>query len=274
MGGGILAGALSVRAEPVENAVRASSDAGEALRYPLTGRFWWAIFLVVVALSQVPWLGYLSWAVSLYYMVKTIEVVAAGSHALPDLPAPSRLADEMGLWGRAIVVSLLVLWPITAIHVMWLVQRFEPSYQGSNALLQICLFATCVFIFFFPLALGAVALGDSIVLALTPSRMGGIRKQMGDGFAAVAIMVALGGFVLLIAVGLLSKLGVVGEVAGRVVSFYGQLVLAYTVGASLRRREVPAPQVEPSEPAPEDEGEPASEAQPEEASPADEPITR
>jgi len=209
-------------------------EPGVAFRFPFTGPGP-VVCAVVAVLAVVPWGSLLGWALSFYFMVRAISAVAGGARRMPPLPRVSELPEHLRLWGRTLLVVLVVLAPLATVFLQALLIRFDPGFEPSNALLALALLATTVTLLFLPPALARVAQGSSAVEALLYRVLLADlqhRTRWGGGF--VVLLLYLGGFFVLLATGALAQLGWPGDAAARVVSYAFQMLLAFSIGLSVR----------------------------------------
>lgn len=216
-----------------------------AVSYPLSGPGR-AVLVAIAAMALVPYGGVASWIVSLYFVVRTMQAVARGARRMPDLPSSAGLGEHAELWGRAVAVTAMLFFPALLFIVGWELLR-SPDFRGSDAyryglmlLAFFGAFASFASVVFLPVALGAVAQGDSALMAVLPPRLRAYRKRMGAGFAVAQGVLWLGGFGLFMAQVALDRLPLVASAISRGASFYWEMVLAYAVGASLWMPPVPA----------------------------------
>lgn len=143
-------------------------------------------------------------------------------------------------WGRTLVVTAVVLFPVPLLFVMRALADDVPGLDGvANVVLQLSVFVFPILAAFYPAHLAALAIKNDVLWALLPGPVAEVRKKKMDSDASVAlvVVVVIGGFLTVVFAGLAqSLLPEAGGPIARALWIWLADQIAILVGLSLQGR--------------------------------------
>lgn len=237
----------------------------EAIRYPIVsgGMFWIA---GLALLELLPYGGTSSWILTMGISIAILKSSLWGGKTMPRLDAFLPVREFLALFGKALGATFAVLWPLTFVYVV----KYVPELSFLDGLAIVLFFAIFFFLYFLPAALVSLARGDSLTDALNPVLLKQLVREKGVKYQGAAILLCVGGIILMFVVAILNAIPHAGAVLGRVVTIYFQFVFARVFGVLylLPRAQRVAHGLAGGEPEPEPEAAPEPEPVPK---PEDEP---
>lgn len=141
-------------------------------------------------------------------------------------------------WGRTLVVTAVVLFPVPLLFVMRALAEDVPALDGvANVVLQLSVFVFPILAAFYPAHLAALAIRNDVLWALLPGPVAEVRtkKMDQDGSMALMVLVLIGGFFVVVFAGIAqSFLPRVGGALGRLLWIWLADQIALLVGLSLQ----------------------------------------
>lgn len=141
-------------------------------------------------------------------------------------------------WGRTLVVTAVVLFPVPLLFVMRALSDDLPALESAaNVVLQLSVFVFPILAAFYPAHLAALAIKNDVLWALLPGPVAEVRKHKMDGDAnmVLVVLILIGGFFVVIFAGMAqSFLPQVGGALGRLLWIWLAEQIAILVGLSLQ----------------------------------------
>ena len=192
-----------------------------ALRYPFTGPGP-AVMAVLALLGATLWTDRIAGLISLYFMAQAARVARGGALGMPSLPRRDEVRDAVGLWGRAVGAVIILVAPVWLFLAVLYLQEYGWNLELPGVDLAGDLGITGLVVapfwilFWTPIVVAALALGDSVLFVYLPGRLLRVYRDLGNWAFHVVGATWLGGIATVaIASAVLPKAGIVNDVGSR-----------------------------------------------------------